>query len=127
MIPKGHSFLLLTHIYNYLSLADRVWELSSISHMHQGFSWCIVYTVHMSGIACSSIIEDTSIPPLLHVQCMVGRLLLSSLLLANLGLIIVLQILWLVAFVATVLLGADLGLLVGVASAVVVIVGKTAL
>eukprot|EP00731_Ephydatia_muelleri_P022016 Em0014g607a len=36
-------------------------------------------------------------------------------------------ILWLVAFVATVLLGADLGLLVGVASAVVVIVCKTAL
>ena len=54
-------------------------------------------------------------------------LLLSSLLLADLGLIIVHQILWLVAFVATVLLGADLGLLVGVASAVVVIVGKTAL
>ena len=37
------------------------------------------------------------------------------------------QILWLVAFVATVLLGADLGLLVGVVSAVVMIVSKTAL
>ena len=46
---------------------------------------------------------------------------------ANLWLIIVHQILWLVAFVATVLLGADLGLLVGVVSAIVVIVGKTAL